>query len=148
MIVPAVIFVPSNSFTPRRCAFESRPLRVEPPPLVFDIAGSSALRDRDDLDDGVLLTMAVATALVGALLVRETVDLRALGGADDHAGDRRTRQGVGAGEHGVAVDHEHGGQRDLAALLTIEQLLRYLLALGHLLLLATRGDHCVHSSCN
>src|SRR5262245_60683766 len=102
MIVPAVIFVPSNSLTPRRWAFESRPLRVEPPPLVFDIAGSSALRDRDDLDDGVLLTMAVTTALVGALLVGEPVDLRALGGADDLARHRRTREGVGAGEHGVA----------------------------------------------
>ena len=36
-IVPAVTAVPSNVFTPRRCAWESRPLRVEPPPLVFDI---------------------------------------------------------------------------------------------------------------
>src|SRR4051794_36551989 len=148
MIVPAVTLVPPNSFTPRRWAFESRPLRVEPPPLVFDIAGSSALRDRDDLDDGVLLTMAVPTALVLLRLVREPLDLRALGDADDLAGHRRTREGVGTGEHGVAVDQEHRGQRNLAALFTVEQLERHLLALGHLLLLATRGDHCVHSSCN
>src|SRR5215207_9846242 len=39
-IVPAVILVPSNSLTPRRWALESRPLRVEPPPLVFDIGCS------------------------------------------------------------------------------------------------------------
>src|ERR687898_3186976 len=136
MIVPAEILVPSNSFTPRRWAFESRPLRVEPPPLVFDIAGSSALRDRDDLDEGVLLTMAVTTALVLLLLVGEPVDLGALGEAHDLARHRGARQGVGAGQYGVAVDHEHGGQRDLAALLTIEQLERHLLAFGHLLLLA------------
>src|SRR5580765_2267992 len=101
MIVPAWILVPSNTFTPRRWALESRPLRVEPPPLVFDIAGSSALRDRDDLDDGVLLTMAVPAALVFLRLVGEPVDLRAFGGADDLARHRRTREGVGAGEHGV-----------------------------------------------
>ena len=36
MIVPAWILLPPNTFTPRRWALESRPLRVEPPPLVFD----------------------------------------------------------------------------------------------------------------
>ena len=30
--------VPSNTFTPRRWALESRPFRVEPPPLVLDIS--------------------------------------------------------------------------------------------------------------
>ena len=33
----AVTEVPSNSFTPRRWALESRPLRVEPPPFVLDM---------------------------------------------------------------------------------------------------------------
>src|SRR4051794_28061971 len=100
MIVPAWILVPSNTFTPRRCAFESRPLRVEPPPLVFDMAGSSSAGgDRDDLDQGVLLTVAVATALIGALLVGEPVDLRALRGADDLARDRSARERIGAGQH-------------------------------------------------
>src|SRR6185295_6614121 len=41
MIVPALTLVPPNAFTPRRWALESRPLRVEPPPLVFDMAGPS-----------------------------------------------------------------------------------------------------------
>src|SRR5436190_1235069 len=44
MIVPAVMAVPSNTLTPRRCALESRPLRVEPPPLVFDISIASRSR--------------------------------------------------------------------------------------------------------
>ena len=43
----------------------------------------SALLDRGDLDDVVLLTVPVATTLVGAALVGEAVDLRALGPADD-----------------------------------------------------------------
>ena len=38
--------VPSNTFTPRRWALESRPLRVEPPPLVFDMAPSFLSRRR------------------------------------------------------------------------------------------------------
>jgi hypothetical protein len=36
--------VPSNTLTPKRCAWESRPLRVEPPPLVFDMSTSSQPR--------------------------------------------------------------------------------------------------------
>ena len=35
--------VPPNTLTPRRCALESRPLRVEPPPLVFDMVGQPFL---------------------------------------------------------------------------------------------------------
>src|ERR1022692_4843503 len=38
MIEPAGTAVPSNTLTPRRWARESRPLRVEPPPLVLDIS--------------------------------------------------------------------------------------------------------------
>ncbi|MFT6813147.1 MAG: hypothetical protein ACJASK_001774 [Ilumatobacter sp.] len=37
MMAPVRMSSPPNTFTPRRCAFESRPLRVEPPPFVFDI---------------------------------------------------------------------------------------------------------------
>ena len=37
MMAPAGTTWPSNSFTPRRWALESRPFRVEPPPLVFDM---------------------------------------------------------------------------------------------------------------
>ena len=35
-----VDLLPPNTFTPRRWALESRPLRVEPPPLVLDMATS------------------------------------------------------------------------------------------------------------
>ena len=53
--------VPSYTFTPRRWALESRPFRVEPPPLVFDMC-ASALRDAGDLDGGVVLAVAPALA--------------------------------------------------------------------------------------
>src|SRR5579871_3142148 len=33
MMLPAVTFSPPKRLTPRRCAFESRPLRVEPAPF-------------------------------------------------------------------------------------------------------------------
>jgi hypothetical protein len=38
MIEPAVTSVPLYTFTPSRCAFESRPLREEEAPFFFDIS--------------------------------------------------------------------------------------------------------------
>src|SRR5690606_16303284 len=78
-IVPAVTAVPSKAFTPRRCAAESRPFRVEPPPLVLDIWSPLALRDAGDLDGAVVLAVPPALPLVGLVLVGEPRDLRALG---------------------------------------------------------------------
>src|SRR6478609_3039099 len=136
MIVPAWIFVPPNTFTPRRWALESRPLRVEPPPLVFDMA--SALRDGGDLDDRVLLAVPVAAALVGAPLVREPVDLRALGGADDAPLDGGALQLVGGGEDGVTVDEEDGAELDrVRVVVRGEQLQVDLLPFGNAGLLPT-----------
>src|SRR5580704_8600350 len=86
MIAPAGTLVPSNTLTPRRWAFESRPLRVEPPPLVLDISRSfpsaavrSVLgRDRDggDLHRGVVLAVAPPAAAAGLGLIGEPADLR------------------------------------------------------------------------
>src|SRR6056297_1053841 len=140
-MVPAVISLPPNAFTPRRWALESRPLRVEPPPLVLDMGSLRSIRaasdrDRGDLDHVVLLAMAVATMVVGAALEGEAVDLRALDLADDLGGDRRALELVRRGEHGASVDHHDGGQRHVAALGGVEQLHSYLLAFGHLFLLA------------
>src|SRR5450432_2898220 len=84
MISPPVTVWPANTFTPRRLAFESRPLRLEPRPFLCAIArlhcpvGSCRLRcpgsrrdrrrvgagrelDRGDLDPGQVLPVAVAT---------------------------------------------------------------------------------------
>src|SRR3954462_3933855 len=105
MMAPAVTIVPSYTFTPRRWALESRPLRVEPPPLVLDI-------DAHDLHDVVLLAVAPALRRVLLVLVGDTGDLRALGLADDAGGDSRALQLVRGGEHLLAVDHQDRGQGD------------------------------------
>src|SRR3954452_21305668 len=76
MMAPASTWVPSKTVTPRRWAAESRPLRVEPPPLVLDMS-AVALRDAGDLDRGVLLPVAPVAAPVGLVLVGEASDLGA-----------------------------------------------------------------------
>src|SRR5580658_7687515 len=77
IIEPALTDSPSEAFTPRRCALESRPFRVEPPPLVLDISLLVGGRDRRDLDRRVVLTVAPATAATRLGLVVVGVDLRA-----------------------------------------------------------------------
>ena len=44
MIAPAPTTVPSEAFTPSRWALESRPLRVDPPPLVLDTQAPATWR--------------------------------------------------------------------------------------------------------
>src|SRR5581483_2302048 len=111
MMEPAVTAVPSNSLTPRRCAVESRPLRVEPPPFVLDIADLSRLpgrRDGGDLQRGVVLAVTPPAALVGLVLVGHGVDLRTLLLAHDLGRDGGALQLVRRGQHGVAI-HQHDG---------------------------------------
>src|SRR5579862_8839941 len=82
MIDPAVTVVPSKTLTPRRWAFESRPFRVEPPPLVLDISLSllvPAAADAGDLDGRVALAVAPAPAGPGLRLVGEAAHLRPFG---------------------------------------------------------------------
>src|ERR1700749_4552510 len=102
MIEPAVTAVPSKHFTPRRCALESRPLRVDPPPLVFDMVSSSwesaGRRDGGDLQRGVVLAVTPPATLVGLVLVGHGVDLRALLLAHDLRRHRRARQLRGGGQ--------------------------------------------------
>src|SRR5262249_25765868 len=90
MIVPAVTVWPLNRFTPRRCEFESRPLRDELAPFFFDTR--SAFRNSDDLNRRVVLAVAPVLALVRLVLVRETLDLRAARLADDAGGHRRAAE--------------------------------------------------------
>src|SRR3984885_6925616 len=142
-IEPAVTAAPSNRFTPRRCAAESRPLRVDPPPFVLDMSDSSDLpgrRDGGDLQRGVVLAVAPPTTLVRLALVGHGVDLRAHLGADDLGRDRGAGQLRGRGQHGGAVDDQHGLERPLRADGLPEQLDADTLALGHTLLLASGPD--------
>src|SRR5580658_10009600 len=95
---PAVTVVPSNSLTPRRCARESRPFRVDPPPLVFDmmcsldLAPSAGGRDGGYLKRGVVLPVAPTTTLVRLVLVGHGVDFRTLFLAHHLGRDRGTGQ--------------------------------------------------------
>src|SRR5258706_15700712 len=91
--------------------------------------------------------MPVVATLVRTTLVRKAVDLRALGPPEHAPDDDRARELVGCGQHGVTVDHAHRDETDLRAFLGAEQLDLDALAFGHFLLLATRGDHRIHSPC-
>src|SRR5262249_39306276 len=87
---------------------------------------------------------AEAPALVRLRLVDETVDLRALGLAEDPRPDARPAELVGRREDPRPVDDEHGVERDLAPLLLADELDLELLARLHLVLLAAGSDDGVH----
>src|SRR5437588_91329 len=68
MMAPACTWPPSNTFTPRRCAWESRPFLVDPPPFVLLIG------DPRDLDRVVVLAVAPPVALLHARLLAAGAD--------------------------------------------------------------------------
>src|SRR5471032_3006917 len=104
-------FVPSNTLTPRRWALESRPLRVEPPPLVLDMSGSPCPvrprsargrhRDGGDLHGGVVLTMSPPAAPTGFGLVGEATDLGSELLTHDPGRDHRSGQLLGGSQNPV-----------------------------------------------
>src|ERR1700760_4952896 len=76
MISPPVTVCPAKTFTPRRLALESRPLRLEPRAFLCGIS-SAPLPDRREADARELLTVT-RPALVAALgLELEHAELRA-----------------------------------------------------------------------
>src|SRR5919197_439678 len=79
MISPPVTFWPAKTFTPRRFALESRPLRLEPRPFLCAMGSvpSSALADARDPDPRQLLAMAGAAAVPALGLELEHAQLRA-----------------------------------------------------------------------
>src|SRR4051812_31517136 len=102
---------------------------------------SRTLRDPGDLDRRVVLAVAPVLALVRLVLVREALDLGALGRTNDARADCRRAQLGRGGEHGVAVDQHDGPKIDLV---TLEQFDVEPVAFGNLVLLAAGFDHCVH----
>src|SRR4051812_7291207 len=103
MISPPVTVCPANTFTPRRFALESRPLRLEPRPFLCAISLAPLLRaDRGDADPRQLLPVTRA-ALVAALgLELEHAQLRPALVRDDLGLHARGGEPV-ALEHGVPV---------------------------------------------
>src|SRR4051794_18745783 len=136
MISPAPTTWPPKRFTPRRWALLSRPFLLEPRPFLCAIAspsfggvpfpglvvgGGRSLRvDRGDLDLCVVLAVTLALAVAGLVLVLEDVDLGALRRADDLDLDVDLRQRVGVGRQRVAVDDQHGRQREAVAGLVVQ----------------------------
>src|SRR5689334_2364103 len=126
MISPPVTAWPAKTFTPRRLALESRPLRLEPRPFLCAISAlllvvlrglrARAAGDLGDLDAGQLLTVA-RPALVAPLgLELEDAQLGAALVSDDLRLDLDLAQ-VGRSEDGlVAVGEQERLELDLRAL--------------------------------
>src|SRR5919202_1746549 len=111
MISPALTTWPPKRFTPRRWAFESRPLRDDDAPFLCAMS-SSALRDVANHDAGQGLTVPLPLVVAGLVLELVDVDLRALAVLDDLAGHGDARECLGVGGDGVAVDQQQGRKGD------------------------------------
>src|SRR3954451_20762847 len=137
MISPPVTTSPANTFTPRRWAFESRPLREEPRPFLC------AMADLRDLDAGQVLPVP-GRALVAPLgLELEDADLVALLVTQDLRADLDLLEAVGV-EHGVIRAEQdrlelHGG-----ALIGSQLLDEQVLTLLDAVLLASGFHDCIH----
>src|SRR6478609_5758866 len=145
MISPARTFWPPNRFTPRRCAFESRPLRVELAPFLCAISASlPGLLDSGDLDAREVLTVPLALLVAGLVLELLDHDLGAALFAEHLGSDGHLRELVDVGRDRVAVYEQNGGQFERVAhlrLLAVEDDDRSDLDL----LLPTTGAHyCVN----
>src|SRR3954470_7688641 len=99
MISPPVTVWPANTFTPRRLAFESRPLREEPRPFLCAISLTADLRNANPRQ---LLAVAGATLVAALGLELEHAQLRPAQVLDDLGGTR----GVEALEHRIAVPRQ------------------------------------------
>src|SRR6478735_2167772 len=100
--------------------------------------------DVGDLDLGVLLTVTLALAVTGLVLVLEDRDLRALRGSEDLDRHGGLGQLVGAGGHLLAVDEHEDGQGDRVTYLVGHLVDLDDVADSHLLLLAATAHDRVH----
>src|SRR3954454_2812723 len=108
MISQPLTVSPANTFTPRRLAFESRPLRLEPSPFLCAMS-LGPLPDRRDPQPREVLAVARA-ALVAALgLELDHAQLRPALVPDDLRRDGTAVHGVVAhGEQGLEIDGAPG----------------------------------------
>src|SRR3954466_10856792 len=108
---PASPTCPPKRLTPRRCAFESRPLREDEAPFLCAMS-ASALRDVADDHVGQGLTVPLTLVVTGLVLELVDVDLRALAVAEDLTGHGDLGQGGRVAGDGVAVDQQDRRQGD------------------------------------
>src|SRR5215204_3524340 len=143
MISPALTTWPPKRLTPRRCAFESRPLREDEAPFLCAMS-ASALRDVADHDAGQGLTVPLPLVVAGLVLELVNVDLRALAVLDDLTGHGHLRQGRCVAGDGLAVDQQDGREGHRVTGCACKAVDRERVAHGHLVLAATGLHHCVH----
>src|SRR5215212_4008808 len=140
MISPAFTTWPPKRFTPRRWAFESRPLRDDEAPFLCAMSGS-ALRDVADHDAGQGLTVPLPLVVTGLVLELVDVDLRALAVLEDLARHDDVRQRGGVAGDGLPVDQQDGREVDRVAGRTRQPVDRERVAHGHLVLAAAGLHH-------
>src|SRR5688572_13019587 len=147
MMLPAGMRSPPKALTPRRFAWESRPLRELPPAFLCAMphAPYKLSRDADDLDFSVVLPVAVRFAIVLAAAHLEHMHCLAAPAAHDvrrhrrAADERRTQRDV------LAVrEEQHLVEHDLGP-----DVCRYLFYFqfftgGHAILLAAGLDDRIH----
>src|SRR5215831_1035782 len=152
MISPAFTCWPPKRLTPSRCAFESRPLRLEDAPFLcamscqsLRLLGSlSGLLDAGDPDLGVLLPVSL-TALVARLVpVVDHVDLRPLGRANNLRGHLVSGELGGIADDRAIVHHEQRGEHDARPGLAFKLVDGEHVIEGDLLLPATAAYNRVH----
>src|SRR5215217_3148483 len=149
MISPPVTVWPAKTFTPRRLALESRPLRLEPRPFLCAMGSVLLPADARDPDPRQVLTVAGAATVAALGLELEHAQLRAALVTDDLGLHDGLLEAVGV-EGGIAVaGHQQGGQLHGRAHVVRQALDEQGLALFDAVLLAAGLDDYVgHGSVN
>src|SRR5690606_15499484 len=143
MISPALTTWPPKRFTPRRCAFESRPLRVDDAPFLCAISASPLL-DAGDLQARELRAVAHAALVAGLVAVVLDADLRAAQVGHDLCPDLDLGEASGVRRHPGGIDEQHGGQLDRAVVVTGDAVDDESGTDRDLLLPAAGAHDCVH----
>ncbi len=89
--------------------------------------------------------MPVATALVSAALVGETINFWTTSGSYDAANNADALQLVGCCEDGVAIDEENRRETHLFTIGNAEKFNLDFFALSDFFLFSAGGDDCVHN---
>src|SRR3954466_4356575 len=108
-ISPALTTWPPKRFTPRYCAFESRPFLEELAPFLCAMSGSPLL-DSGDLDAGEVGAETLALLVPGLVIVLLDDDLRATQVFDDLRRHPDLGESLGVMRDGVDVDQQDRGQ--------------------------------------
>src|SRR3954462_7625476 len=146
MISPALTTWPPKRLTPRYCAFESRPLRVEDAP--FLCAMSEPLLDSGDLDAGQVGAETLALLVTGLVLELLDDDLRAAKVSDDLGRHGHLRERLGVVRDGVTVDEQHRRELDVAIFVGLDAVENDNRADLDLLLPPTGAHDCVNHECS